>query len=91
MGIERIWQRVRARAGLEEVRLHDLRHTFASWSVMGGATLHITGALLGHRQAGTTMRYAHLAEDPLQAAAERVAGTIAGALGGQRLTKSSSR
>jgi site-specific recombinase XerD len=50
---------------------------------MGGATLHITGALLGHRQAGTTMRYAHLAEDPLQAAAERVAGTIAGALGGR--------
>jgi integrase len=82
VGIERIWQRVRARAGLEEVRLHDLRHTFASWSVMGGATLHITGALLGHRQVGTTMRYAHLAEDPLQAAAERVAGTIAGALGG---------
>jgi len=81
VGIERIWQRVRARAGLADVRLHDLRHTYASWSVMGGATLHMTGALLGHRQAGTTMRYAHLAEDPVQAAAERVAGTIAGALG----------
>jgi integrase len=84
VGIERIWQRVRARAGLEDVRLHDLRHTFASWSVMGGATLHMTGALLGHRQAGTTMRYAHLAEDPVQAAAERVAGTIAEALGSSR-------
>jgi integrase len=81
VGIERIWQRVRGRAGLDDVRLHDLRHTFASWSVMGGATLHMTGTLLGHRQAGTTMRYAHFAEDPVQAAAERVAGTIAGALG----------
>jgi integrase len=85
VGIERIWQRVRTRAGLADVRLHDLRHTFASWSVMGGATLHMTGALLGHRQAGTTMRYAHfyahLADDPVQAAADRVAGTIAGALG----------
>ena len=80
VGIERIWQHVRARAGLEDVRLHDLRHTFASWSVMGGATLHMTGALLGHRQAGTTMRYAHLADDPVQAAADRVAGTIAEAL-----------
>jgi integrase len=84
VGIERIWQRVRARAGLDDVRLHDLRHTFASWSVMGGATLHMTGTLLGHRQAGTTMRYAHFAEDPVQAAAERVAGTIAGALGGAK-------
>jgi integrase len=82
-GIERIWQRVRARAGLEGVRLHDLRHTFASWSVMGGATLHMTGALLGHRQAGTTARYAHLDDDPIRAAADRVAGTIAGALGGK--------
>jgi hypothetical protein len=48
---------------------------------MGGATLHMTGALLWHRQAGTTMRYAHLADDPVQAAADRVARTIAGALG----------
>jgi integrase len=82
VGIQRIWQRIRARAGIEDVRLHDLRHTFASWSVMGGATLHMTGALLGHRQAATTSRYAHLAAGPQQAAAARVAGTIAGALGG---------
>jgi integrase len=83
VGIERIWQRVRARAGIEDVRLHDLRHTFASWSVMGGATLHMTGALLGHRQTATTQRYAHLAAGPQQAAAARVAGSIAGALGGK--------
>jgi integrase len=80
VGIERIWQRVRARAGLADMRLHDLRHTFASWAVMAGHTLHMTGALLGHAQANTTHRYAHLAADPVQAAADRVAGAIAGAL-----------
>jgi integrase len=80
VGIEPIWSRIRARAGLHDVRLHDLRHTFASWSVMSGASLHITGAMLGHRLPSTTSRYAHLADDPVQAAADRVAATLAGAL-----------
>ena len=80
VGVNHIWLRIRAKSGLGDVRLHDLRHTFASWSVMGGTTLHVTGALLGHRQPQTTARYAHLAEDPVQAAADRVAGSIAGAL-----------
>lgn len=83
VGIERIWQRARARAGIEDVRLHDLRHTFASWSVMGGASLHMVGQLLGHRQPGTTARYAHFAAAPQMAAAARVAGSIAGALRGK--------
>jgi integrase len=78
VGVNHIWLRIRAKAGLHDVRLHDLRHTFASWSVMGGTTLHVTGALLGHRQPQTTARYAHLAEDPVQAAADRVAAAIAG-------------
>jgi integrase len=82
VGASHIWQRIRARAGFEDVRLHDLRHTFASWSVMGGATLHMTGALLGHRQSSTTQKYAHLAAGPQQAAAARVASTIAEALRG---------
>jgi integrase len=69
VGIERIWYRIRARAAIADVRLHDLRHNFASWAVMGGASLHMTGALLGHRQAATTARYAHLADAPQQAAA----------------------
>ena len=80
VGIQRIWQRVRKAAGLEDVRIHDLRHAFASLSVMGGVSLHVTGALLGHRQAVTTQRYAHLADDPLQAAAERVSSAVAAAL-----------
>ena len=82
VNINPIWQRIRARAGIEDVRLHDLRHTFASWSVMGGATLHMTGALLGHRQSATTARYAHLAAEPQLAAAARTARALAGALAG---------
>jgi integrase len=78
---------VRARAELKDVRIHDLRHTFASWGVMGGASLHMTGALLGHKQAATTMRYAHLDADPLQAAAERVSGALMGALVGKPAAK----
>ena len=80
IGVERIWQRVRAQAGIEDVRLHDLRHTFASWAVAGGATLYMTGALLGHRQSNTTARYAHFADDPLQSAADRVAASLAAAM-----------
>jgi integrase len=82
VGIERVWSRVRNRAGIDDIRLHDLRHTYASWAVMGGMTLPMIGELLGHRQPSTTARYAHLADDPLRAAADRVAGTIASALNG---------
>ncbi len=83
VGIYDVWHRVRVRAGIPDVRLHDLRHNFASWAVMGGASLYLTGALLGHRQSSTTARYAHLAAEPQQLAAARVAGTIAGALRGK--------
>ncbi len=83
VGVDHIWRTIRVRAGIEDVRLHDLRHTFASWSVMGGASLYMTGALLGHRQSSTTQKYAHLAAEPQQLAAARVAGTIAGALRGK--------
>jgi site-specific recombinase XerD len=68
---------VRARAALEGVRLHDLRHSFASVGVAGGLSLPVLGALLGHRQAMTTARYAHLSADPLRAANEAVGSRIA--------------
>lgn len=67
-------------ADLEDVRLHDLRHSFASIAVSGGASLPIIGALLGHYDSATTQRYAHLHDDPLKAASEAVGGKIAAAM-----------
>ncbi len=79
-GLEQVWQVVRERAGLEDVRLHDLRHSFASVAVAAGASLPLIGGLLGHTEPSTTARYAHLSADPLRAAAEATAGTIAAAM-----------
>ncbi len=75
--LQPFWQRVRARAGLKDVRIHDLRHTFASTAVAAGQGLSMIGKLLGHTQVQTTARYAHLAADPVKAAAEQVASNIA--------------
>jgi integrase len=74
------WFRIRRAAHLTDVRLHDLRHSFASVGVAGGLTLPILGALLGHTQAATTARYAHLAADPLRQAAELIGSRIAAAM-----------
>ena len=65
-----------------DVRLHDLRHSFASVGAAGGMGLPIVGKLLGHTQAQTTARYAHLDNDPLKRASEQIANTIAAALEG---------
>lgn len=81
-GLPKIWRRVRKSAGLEDVRIHDLRHSFASVAVAGGASLPIIGALLGHKDTATTQRYAHLSADPLRAASQAVADAIAQALEG---------
>ena len=72
VGLQKIWERIRAKAGLEDVRQHDLRHSYASTAVGAGYSLSITGKLLGHTQAATTQRYAHLADDPLRVATEAV-------------------
>ena len=82
VGLTKAWHRVRKLAGLDDVRIHDLRHSFASVGAAGGDSLYMIGKLLGHSQATTTQRYAHLADDPLKAAADRIAGHIAGALSG---------
>lgn len=66
-------------AGLSDARIYDLRHTFASVGAGGGLSLQIIGRLLGHTQARTTQRYAHLADDPLKEAAAKIATQIAGA------------
>lgn len=82
--LARPWAAVSKLAGLEGVRIHDLRHSFASVAVSGGASLPMIRALLGHTQAQTTKRYAHLADDTLKAAADAVARQI-GAGGVTRL------
>jgi len=70
--IKRFWEDVRAKAELPTVRIHDLRHTFASLLVSGGMTLPMIGKLLGHTQVQTTQRYAYLLDDPLRAGLEQV-------------------
>jgi integrase len=71
MDLKKLWARVTRVAGLEGVHVHDLRHTFASYLVSGGVPLAIVGGLLGHTQARTTQRYAHLADAALRAATDQ--------------------
>lgn len=79
--LQKPWRRVRKAAGIDDVRIHDLRHTFASEAVMGGESLPMVGKILGHTQPQTTARYAHLADDPLQGASERIATSLKQAMG----------
>jgi len=65
-------QKIKLPVGLQDVRIHDLRHTYASHLVSSGLSLEIVGRLLGHTQASTTKRYAHLADDPLREATNRM-------------------
>jgi integrase len=76
-GIQKPWQRLRNKAGLPDVRIHDLRHCYASMAVAGGESLYIVGNILGHRSAATTQRYAHLAMAPVLDAARRTADRLA--------------
>ena len=75
--VERLWQRVRSEAGLQDVRLHDLRHTYASIAVEQGESVVTVGRLLGHNNPGTTLRYTHLADGRALEAA-RVMGRVLG-------------
>lgn len=79
-GTPKVWARVRLSARLENIRLHDLRHSFASVAAAGGASLHVIGALLGHKDSSTTARYAHLGDDPIRAASNIISTSILAAL-----------
>lgn len=83
VGLTKIWARIRERADIMDIRIHDTRHAFASIGVMGGMGLPVVGALLGHSQAATTQRYAHLSADPLKMAADQISSKIAAALRGE--------
>jgi integrase len=74
------WRRIRNAAGLDDVRIHDLRHTFASGGLLVGEGLAMIGKLLGHTQVQTTARYAHLAADPVKQAATKISDRLALAL-----------
>ena len=71
------WRLLRKRAGLPDVRLHDLRHSFASSALALGESLPMIARLLGHRQIASTARYAHLARASVHEAANRVANSLA--------------
>ncbi len=78
-----LWYRVRREAGIGDVRLHDLRHTMASHAVMNGVPVPVVSRLLGHSDVRMTLRYAHLADRDIEAAAERVGKAMARTMTGE--------
>ena len=78
-----LWYRVRHEAGIEDVRLHDLRHTHASHAVMNGVPVPVVSRLLGHSNVNMTLRYAHLGDRDIEAAAERVGEAMARVMAGE--------
>ena len=79
-GVERVWAKVKTRAGFPKLRLHDLRHSYASMGLARGDALPVIGAILGHTDVKTTSRYAHLADDPVRQAADGISESIKAAL-----------
>lgn len=79
--LKKPWKAIARRVGLEDVRIHDLRHTHASVGAGMGLGLPIIGKLLGHTQSATTQRYAHLDNDPLKKASEHIGSHLAAAMG----------
>ena len=79
--LQKPWRKIRERAGLADVRVHDLRHTYASVAVMNGIDPFMLKEILGHKNLSTTLRYAHLSDDAVQRAAGQIANRLAAALG----------
>jgi integrase len=76
VGLQKVWNNVRTKAGLDDVRLHDLRHSFASVAARSGESLLVIGKVLGHSTSSATSRYAHLSNDPVRSATESVSNEI---------------
>ena len=79
--LDNYWSIIRVKAGLGDVRIHDLRHSYASRALALGESLPTIGKLLGHRKVGTTARYAHLMRDAEKEAATRVGDSIGAHIG----------
>lgn len=86
-GVDKTWCKVRAEADFPFLRLHDLRHSFASTGMARGDGLAVIGAILGHADIKTTSRYAHLADDPVRRSAHAISNTISAALQGRKKAK----
>ena len=84
INLQKPWRRIRTEANLTDVRIHDLRHSFASVAASAGLSLPMIGKLLGHTQPATTQRYAHLATDPIRAASNLIAVEIVTAMNGRK-------
>jgi len=82
VGLQKAWDMVRIWCGFEDARMHDLRHSFATYAVSDGASLFLVGKALGHKQSTTTERYAHVADDPVKAVADRTANHLAALMTG---------
>lgn len=81
-GVEKVWRKAREAAGFPTLRLHDLRHSFASVGLARGDALPVIGAILGHADVKTTSRYAHLADDPVKVAADAISKSVQAAFAG---------
>lgn len=90
-GLPKAWHRVRTAANLPGVRIHDLRHSFASFAVAGGASLALIGKVLGHTQTSTTERYAHFSANPAKQLSEKVGRRIMGASKMRRAPRSKAK
>ena len=76
--LDPFWWHVRKEAGLEDLRLHDTRHSYASMALLSGETIRAVGRLLGHEKAATTLKYAHLSDTSLREAIDALAPVLSG-------------
>lgn len=80
MNLQKPWRRIRRMAGLNDVRIHDLRHTYASVAMKSGIDPFTLKEIMGHKNLQTTLRYAHLEDEAVQRAAGSVASRLAGSI-----------
>jgi integrase len=83
VNVQKAWRKITTAAHLDNLRVHDLRHSFASVAAAAGMNLPLVGRLLGHKELATSLRYSHLAADPVRAASQEVGRLITDAMARQ--------